>query len=129
MPKKKKQIARSIYVEEIRTRIAGVTYNDPRSGLNRQDIIRRYVYPGIRLIPQREPGNPHDGHAVKLILEVKRLFGKKRFHLGYIPRDFSENIDKALRKKIPVEVIVTRVTGGTPDKPHRGVSILIRYAL
>lgn len=116
--------------EEIKTKIAGVTYKDPKSGKSRQDIIRRYVRPGKRLIAKREPRNKHGkGHAVGLWLVERGCLFKRKFHLGYIPSDKSENISKVLKAKVPVEVIVRQVWGGTKSKPARGVGITIRYPI
>ena len=107
-------------------RVAGVTYHDPRSGISRQELIRRYVHPGQRLIAQREPANVHDPHAVRLLLEVPRGLGKRTYHLGYIPAERAEIVSRALRRG-SVTVTVTRITGGTAELPHRGIEIAVRY--
>jgi len=84
----------------------------------------------MRLIPKRDPKNPYGrGHAVMLLFERRRFLRKKRYHLGYLPEGQSENVDKLLQRKVPVEVVITAVTGGTDEKPTRGVNIVIRYPL
>jgi len=107
---------------EERTKIAGVTRDDPATGINRQDIIRRYVRPGTRLIPRLEPDNPADPAAVALWLEHAGQW----FHLGYIPKNRAGDVAQRLRAGRQLEISVTAVTGGVRDKPTRGVNILIR---
>jgi hypothetical protein len=44
---------------------------------------------------EREPLNEHDANAIKVIGIIKKLFGKKRLHLGYVPRELAEKIVSA----------------------------------
>lgn len=41
---------------------------------------------------EREPDNPHDPNAIKVIGVSKGLFGWKRHFLGYVPRETAEQI-------------------------------------
>jgi hypothetical protein len=113
---------------EIKTKISGVTHDDPRSGINRQKLIKKYVRSGMRLKAQREPENPYDPDAVMLILERRGLLRlrKRRFHLGYLPRLRAAMVSDYLKKRKPVEVVVLDVTGGTRKKKTRGVNVVIR---
>jgi hypothetical protein len=109
------------YVEE-NTKISGVTYIDPASGLSRQEIIMAHVTPGTRLQAVPED-NPHDPNAVALWLDAMG----KRYHIGYVPASRARYLAPKLRDGLQVEVVVMAVTGGTPTKPTRGVNIALRY--
>lgn len=41
---------------------------------------------------EREPGNPHDANAIKLIGSWKGWFGRKSRHLGYVPADMAAKL-------------------------------------
>jgi len=108
-------------MEEQRTKIKGVTRDDPHTGINRQEIIRRYVHSGTRLTPKLEPDNPADPDAVALWLEMD----DKQFHLGYLSREHAVSVGERLRAGQTLDVIVSEVTGGVRDKPTRGVNVVI----
>lgn len=115
-------------VEEIRTKIAGVNHKEPRSGKNRQDIIKQHIQPGTDLIARLEPNNPVNPNAVAIWFEKKGvLFGKTQYHLGYLSDDRAEQLAPILKKGIAVKVDVLGVTGGTKEKTSYGVNIVIRY--
>jgi len=109
-------------MEEQRTKIKGVTRDDPHTGMNRQEIIRRYLRPGTKLIPRLEPDNPADPEAVALWLEND----KGQFHLGYLSHERAETVGGMLRAGQTLDVTVSEVTGGVKGKPTRGVNIVIR---
>lgn len=120
-------------MKEIHTKVAGVTYKDPRSGIDRQWLIQKYIHPGTKLRPQLEPDNPHDPNAIKLWLEVskkllfKLLSGRNLwFHIGYIQSDLAQNLAPILRDGQPVTITILEITGGTKCKPTRGLNIVIR---
>ena len=107
---------------EERTKIKGVTRDDPHTGMNRQEIIRRYVHSGTRLTPRLEPNNPADPDAVALWLEND----EGQFHLGYLSHERAEIVGGMLRAGQMPDVTVSEVTGGVRGKPTRGVNIVIR---
>lgn len=58
-----------------------------------------------------EPENPHDANAVRVDVEKKKLFGKKRMTIGYLPA--------AIAASVKGRVDQLRVTGAgvrAPDK-------------
>ena len=71
--------------------------------------------------------NPHDPNAVALWLEVKKFLKAERYHLGYVPASRAKYLAPKLRAGVKVSVTVTDVTGGTKEKPTRGVNVVIRY--
>lgn len=105
---------------EIRSKIRGVTYKDPRSGKPRQQIIRQHVRPGMLLDAIFEPDNPHGDNAIGLWATV----GQERYHIGYIGTELSEKLGPMLRKGEALDVYVTDITGR--DKRTLGVNIIIR---
>ena len=123
MFRKRKVIA---YTEK-RTKISGVTYKCPHTKKPRQRIIKRHVRPGTRLIPQLEPDNPHDPNAIGLWLVKGWFIFRRRYHIGYIPRERARTLAIRMRAGTKLAVIVRNVTGGTRKKRTRGVNIIIRY--
>jgi len=111
-------------MEERRTKIRGVTRDDPHTGMNRQEIIRRYVHSGTRLTPRLEPDNPVNSKAVALWLET----ADGQFHLGYLSGEHAMSVGERLRAGQTIDVTVSEVTGGVRDKPTCGVNIVIREA-
>lgn len=107
---------------EERTKIKGVTRDDPHTGINRQEIIQRYVHSGTRLTPRLEPDNPADPDAVALWLEND----EGQFHLGYLSHERAATVGAMLRAGQMLDVSVSKVTGGVKGKPTRGVNIVIR---
>jgi DNA-dependent RNA polymerase auxiliary subunit epsilon len=114
------------YVEE-NSKISGVTHTDPQSGKPRQQLIKDYLRPGTRLEPILEPDNAYDPNAIGLWITVKKFLSEKRYHIGYINKIRAEHLAAKMRSGMKVNVIVTEITGGTRDKPTRGVNIAIRY--
>jgi hypothetical protein len=48
-----------------------------------------------------EPSNPHDKNAVRVEIEKKGLFRKKRVMIGYLPRDVAASVvDKLDRLRV-----------------------------
>lgn len=109
-------------MKEVRTKIRGVTYDDPRSGLNRQKIIKRYVRAGMRLYLEPEDENSYESDAIMILL---RRSGKM-YHLGYVGSELSQWMGSMLRSGRNMNAWVTEVTGGTRKKKSRGVNILIQ---
>lgn len=110
----------------VRTKIAGVTFDDPVSGRNRQELIERYVRPGMHLRAVYEPDNPHGDSAIGLWMDRGGLFRKKRsFHVGYIPHGLADNLVRDLHAGRMLDVRVSEVTGGTHSKSSRGVNLII----
>jgi hypothetical protein len=114
--------------EKFYSKVTGLSYDDPITGMKRQDIVRRYIKPGMRLIPQREPDNPHDKHAIKYMVTIPRFLRNDLVvHLGYSTREVSRELSRLLDNDIPIDVTVSQITGGSSGKRTRGVNVLIQY--
>lgn len=113
---------------EIKTKVVGVNYNDPKSGKSRQEIIKQHIRPGTDLVAKLEPDNAHDPNAIAIYFEKKGLlFGKTQYHLGYLSEELAAELAPLLRKGTVLKIDVLAVSGGTKEKPSRGVNIVIRY--
>lgn len=112
---------------EIRTKISGVTHDDPHTGINRQRIIKKYIRRGTKLIPKCEPDNPYDANAVGLWLKRKKFPGLKTrwHHIGYLNQKRARQCTDFMKQGYVPKVKVTEVTGGRRRKRTRGVNIII----
>lgn len=107
--------------EICRTKVVGVTHDDPVDGRNRQDLIRQYVRVGTMLTCVREPENPVDPDAVAVILEQ----ADGRHHLGYLFAVRAKEVLPLLDNNHQVMARVLQVSGGTEDKPGLGVNVQV----
>jgi len=115
-------------MKEIRTKIRGVTFDDPVNNIPRQKIIRRFIRPGTKLLARLEPNNPADAEAVAVWLKKRAfVFWAVEYHLGYLVHSVAQDVRKQILNDKPVHITVLNVTGGSKDKPTRGVNVIIRY--
>lgn len=105
--------------KKIRTKVFGVSHH------NRQEIIRKQIRPGQQLLLIREPGNPIDRNAIGVWVEVKKLLRRKRYQLGYLSEERAQLIAPVLDVGWPYTAVVDKVTGGSREKPTRGINIYI----
>ena len=95
--------------KKIFSKVAGVTYGDRQAMLT-------YVSKGLQLRAVREPGNPYDFNAIKILNGYQ--------HLGYISKDLAATIAPLLDSgKNDIEVIAQEVTG--QEKGIYGLNIKI----
>jgi single-stranded-DNA-specific exonuclease len=81
----------------------------------RQDTIRR-CHEGERVILKREPDNPHDKNAIAVLREDGD-------QIAYLSRDNAEWVAPLMDEGQELEAKIKWITGGTRDKPTRGVLI------
>lgn len=111
---------------EIHTKIRGVTFDDPVSGMHRQAIIKSFVRPGTELELRPDPNNPVDPAAVGVWLVRKvMLVSSKEYHLGYLTHELASEMRFKMARGTRVKVTVSNVTGGK-DKTV-GVNILLSF--
>lgn len=108
---------------EFHSKIAGVTFDCPVTGIPRQEIIRKYIRPGMTLTPITEPNNEYSDTAVALWL---RHDGTD-YHVGYFNDKVSREVFAALQQSKSVSVRVSNVTGGTSSKKELGVNVLVGW--
>jgi hypothetical protein len=98
------------------SKIAGVSHKN-RDGSSRQTIIRRCRI-GEPLRFQCEPDNPVDPKAVAIL----RADGEQ---VGYLEARAAAELHRELASGEQIPCYITDLTGGTRDKPARGVNIYI----
>ena len=114
-------------LHEFHTKVTGVTFDDPHSGLNRQEIIAAHVRPGMRVHLRPEPDNPVDALAVGVWVSVGGLLRRRDYQIGYLFQERAREVRALLQDGHGVDAKVTDVTGGTRDKPTYGVNLVIRW--
>jgi hypothetical protein len=97
--------------------IAGVSFDNDDS-TSRQKIIADSVRPGMRLRLCFENDNTFDNNAVALLTPAGQQVGHLHRHLAIEVRDWVSHGFK-------IVIRVKEVTGGTPEKPTRGVNIFV----
>ena len=99
-------------------KVAGVTFpND--DGSERQDIIKR-CRPGEQLILRHDAYNKYSIFAT----QVLRANGEQ---LGHAPEYLAERICGEIEDGYKTVAVLTDVTGGTSDKPTRGVNFAVFF--
>ena len=100
------------------SKVMGVAYNND-DGTSRQQFIRQCQV-GELLDLVRDPDNPHsvNGTAIKIVRKNGEM-------LGHVQSEISEILAGQMDRGSKVEARITMLTGGTPDKPTRGVNIII----
>jgi hypothetical protein len=103
-------------LRHIFTKVAGVTFqNDDDS--ERQDIIARCrIAETLSLRHRRDHGFSEYATA------VCRVNGEQ---LGYLPESLAEQVCEEVEAGFSVQGILKNRTGGTADKPTRGVNIIV----
>lgn len=104
---------------EIWTKVKGVSYSCPLTGIPRQQLIK-FLSAGMSLTPVREPNNPADTNAVALHGDVLA----QRVHLGYLTKERARQVGALLDAGIPVSVTIANITG---QFDTQGINLLIRW--
>lgn len=94
------------------TKVRGVTFGD------RQHVLKKLARRGLADISarfQREPENPADASAVRVIL-VHEPSGRT-YHIGYLSRERADRVAPLIDAGLRLDVMELDVTGG-PGGPH-----------
>lgn len=102
-------------VQRFSTKIAGVTFDNP-DGTSRQRYLKKSS-PNELLLLKREPDNPMDENAIKLM----KPNGKQ---LGYIPSKNAETLAPQMDNGAKIFAQISQITGGDEDKSY-GANIRI----
>jgi hypothetical protein len=100
-------------------KVVGVTVG------NRQEALKRLALYGrdqIRVSLIHESGNPVDGNAVAVIVEV---VGKGSYRIGYIAKETAALLARVIDKVGAIIAAVQDITGGT-DGLNAGLNISYR---
>lgn len=101
--------------DDFYTKIVGVTAVNP-DGVSRQSVVKSLRI-GQKLHLQREPRNPHDAEAIKVITS-------ERVVVGYIHGRMANNLAPVIDAGYRFSVVVSSLTGG--DEQSAGVNIRVK---
>ena len=99
-------------LENIYSKLQGVTRTN-RDGTSRQDIIAELCYQGQQLLLMRAPNQ-----YIQDNLDVYVAY-----QIGHVNPELAEMLSPILDEGGMVRAHVTEITGGTDDKPTRGVNV------
>jgi len=99
-------------------KVAGVSFPN-EDGTERQTIIRN-CRAGEPLILRHDPNNGYSAFATQVLRQTGQL-------IGHAPEYLAERICEAVWNGTDVFGAITSVTGGTADKPTRGVNFAVFY--
>lgn len=105
---------------EFNSKVVGVTYKN-EDGTSGQKYIKK-CRNEEQLYLLDEPDNPHDPYAVAVYR--KSWWGNYQ-QIGYLGRHISPDVSEHLSSGGIALAQITSLTGGTRNKPTRGVNILI----
>ena len=112
---------------EFKTKISGVQHSCPHTGMSRQEIIKKHIRPGTRLIPIAEPENNYDPNAVGLWLMQATGSGAGKFHVGYLNPERAKEVSRWIKENRSIFITVLEITGGTSGKRSHGVNIAVKF--
>ena len=76
--------------------------------------------PGAELRLERDPGNPHDRNAVRVLVAGEQL--------GWVPRELAVDLAPKLDAGEPWSALVLREQRASPRDPRTGVTMLLAPA-
>lgn len=107
-------------------KVAGVTFPNA-DGTERQPFIRK-CRRGDPLILEYERNNPYSVYATRILWRHPGLFKSTLVQIGYAPEYLAEEICGAVWTEMSAQAVIKNVTGGTSDKPIRGVNFVVIYS-
>lgn len=111
---------------KVRSKIAGVTHKND-DGTLRQDLIKKFVWDGKRLVLEPDPNNKFSKNATKIMVETPNGLQQIGFvKAGDTPPPLDEQVADALREMRKVTCYVLNVTGGSAGKETLGVNVEFR---
>jgi single-stranded-DNA-specific exonuclease len=99
-------------METIFSKLSGVTRNN-MDGTDRQEIIGELCYEGQQLLLIRKPNQySHDNIGVYVAYQV-----------GYVNPELASEIAPLIDQGGAVDARITNITGGSEERPTRGVNV------
>lgn len=103
-------------VRSFHTKVVGVTKKN-EDGSKRQEVIAGCKV-GELVLLIRESENPYDSNAIA-------VYHSSRKQIGFIAADLAEQLAPDLDSGQTISARISDLTGGTPEKPSRGVNLEI----
>ena len=99
-------------IETIYSKLQGVTHTNP-DGSKRQDVIAELCYHDQQLLLLREP-NQYSYNNIGVYVA---------YQIGRVNPELADMLAPLIDEGGVVQAQVTEITGGTEDKPTRGVNV------
>ncbi len=99
-------------VETIFSKLQGVTRTNP-DGSERQDVIAELCYPEQPLLLLREP-NQYSYNNIGVYIA---------YQIGHVNPELADILAPLIDQGSLVKAQITEITGGTEDKPTRGINV------
>ncbi len=99
-------------IETIYSKLQGVTHTN-RDGTNRQEIIAGLCYKGQQLVMMRAP-NQHNNNNLDVYIA---------YQVGQVNPELADLLAPILDEGGIVRAQITDITGGSEEKPTRGVNV------
>ncbi len=106
------------------SKVRGVSFKNI-DGISRQSVIAalsKYATEEISLYFEREPDNPYDPNAIKIMAKVA---GKGSAQIGYVAKELAEDLAVEMDLNRKVVVILEEITG----RSSRMLGVNYRYIL
>jgi len=99
-------------IERLYSKVSGVSHHNA-DGTSRQEIIGELCYQGQPLLLIREP-NQYSQDNIGVYVA---------YQIGYVNPELAREIAPLIDQGGGVEAQITDITGGTEEKPTRGVNV------
>lgn len=99
-------------MEKVYSKLSGVTHHNA-DGTSRQEIIAELCYNGQPLLLIREP-NQYSYNNIGVYIA---------YQVGYVTPEMAEILAPIIDSGSGVDASITDITGGTENKPTRGVNV------
>lgn len=101
-------------------RAAGTTYQNRQQCL---EFLKQFTQDDLSVTLEREPWNPSDSRAIKIIVHIKPIAQKTV--VGYVPKGLARELSKVIDMGIEVKASLLQIIGGYSYKETLGALINI----
>ncbi len=106
--------------ESMTIRAAGTAFGNRQQKLA---YIAQFHVEELQVTLQREPENPYDSDAVKVLIAVLPI--RKYTEVGYLPKGLAKELAKVIDAGIPLKASLQGIIGGYGYKENYGVLLNI----
>lgn len=101
-------------------RAAGTTYQNRQQCI---EFLKQFNQEDLSVTLEREPWNPADSRAIKIIVHIKPI--AKKTVVGYVPKGLARELSKVIDMGIEVKASLLQIIGGYSYKETLGALINI----
>lgn len=106
--------------QSMTVRATGVAFGNRQQRL---EYIAQFGLNELQVTLQREPENPYDPDAVKVLITVLPI--RKYTEVGYLPKGLAKELAKVIDAGIPLKASLQGIIGGYGYKENYGVLLNI----